>query len=83
MKPKLISTLAILSLMLGGAIIGYYYCLWTRPILPVSTRQRRFYELGYLEYDGIDGICGQDTHFAQDLYERKWSAIKIWKARPK
>lgn len=83
MKLKLLPILAILSLMLGTSVLGYNYCLWTRPILPTATRQRRLCEYGYLEYDGIDGICGPKTHFAQKLYERDWKTIKIWKARQK
>ncbi len=83
MKPKLIPTLAILSLMLGASIIGWYACLWTRPILPVSTRQRRLYEYGYLPYEWIDGKCGTRTHTAEKLYHRDWKTVKTWKARIK
>ena len=80
---KLISTLAVLSLMLGTSIIGYYVCRWTRPIMPVADRQRIFYKLGYLPYEGIDGRCGPKTHFAEKLYHRDFKAVKIWKARQK
>ena len=67
---RLIPILAVISLMIGSFVIGYDVCLWARPILPVSTRQRRFYEYGYMDYEGIDGLCGKDTHFAQELYEQ-------------
>jgi len=80
---KIISILAVLSLMMASSVISWHCCLWFRPILPVADRQRIFYKLGYLEYEDIDGICGPKTHFAQRLYEHDWEAVKEWKARQK
>lgn len=83
MKHKLL--IGILAVTVGAGLLGYLCGRnGVRPsIMPVADRQRVFYKPGYLEYDGIDGVCGPKTHFAQRLYEHEWKAVKIWKEREK
>ncbi len=73
----IICTISALLIALISALPMY---LHECEVMPVADRQRVFYKLGYLEYNGIDGVCGPKTHFAQRLYEHDWESVKEWKA---